>query len=195
MANNAIQDFKAQLTGGGARSNLFKVTLAFPEIDGVDPQLADKASFLIKSAQLPASLIANITIPFRGRQLQVAGDRTFEPWAITVINDTNFDLRNAFEAWMNGINAHEANTGLSDPEAYSADLQVDQLDKAGESIKTYVFRGVWPSAVSAIDVSYDAENTIEEFGVEFQVTWWEGSDGTDGDVGGISPTEPEAPTD
>ena len=128
---------------------------------------------MIKAAQLPSSVIAPITVPFRGRQLQVAGDRTFEAWGVTVINDTNFALRNAFERWMNGINAHAANTGLIRPTSYQADLAVEQLNKDGAVLKKYDFRGCWVSSISAIDLSYDAENTIEEFGVEFQVTYWE----------------------
>lgn len=170
MANNRIDDFKAKLVGGGARNNLFRVTCNFPDYADGDSEIG---SFLIKSAALPASTIAPITVPFRGRQMQVAGDRSFEPWNITVINDTDFSLRDAFERWMDGINAHRENTGLADPLEYQADLLVDQLDKEGTVIKQYVFRGCWPTVVSAIDVSYDAENTIEEFGVEFQVTYWE----------------------
>jgi len=170
MANLGINDFKAKLVGGGARNNLFKVTANFPAYAAGNVELA---SFLIKSAQLPASLVAPITIPFRGRQLQIAGDRTFEAWGVTVINDTNFQLRNAFERWMNGINAHSANTGETNPAQYMADLAVEQLDRQGQVLKRYDFRGCWPSAVSAIDVSYDSENTIEEFGVEFQITYWE----------------------
>ena len=170
MANLGINDFKAKLVGGGARNNLFKVTANFPAYAAGNVELA---SFLIKSAQLPASLVAPITIPFRGRQLQIAGDRTFEAWGVTVINDTNFQLRNAFERWMNGINAHAANTGETNPSQYMADLAVEQLDRQGQVLKRYDFRGCWPSAVSAIDVSYDSENTIEEFGVEFQITYWE----------------------
>jgi hypothetical protein len=170
MANLGINDFKAKLVGGGARNNLFKVTANFPAYAAGNVELA---SFLIKAAQLPASLIAPITIPFRGRQLQIAGDRTFEAWGVTVINDTDFQLRNAFERWMNGINAHAANTGETNPSQYMADLAVEQLDRQGQVLKRYDFRGCWPSAVSAIDVSYDSENTIEEFGVEFQITYWE----------------------
>jgi hypothetical protein len=170
MANLGINDFKAKLVGGGARNNLFKVTANFPAYAAGNVELA---SFLIKAAQLPSSLIAPITIPFRGRQLQIAGDRTFEAWGVTVINDTDFQLRNAFERWMNGINAHAANTGETNPAQYMADLAVEQLDRQGQVLKRYDFRGCWPSAVSAIDVSYDSENTIEEFGVEFQVTYWE----------------------
>ena len=170
MANLGINDFKSKLVGGGARNNLFRVTANFPSYASGNVELA---SFMIKAAQLPSSVIAPITVPFRGRQLQVAGDRTFEAWGVTVINDTSFALRNAFERWMNGINAHAANTGLIRPTSYQADLAVEQLNKDGAVLKKYDFRGCWVSSISAIDLSYDAENTIEEFGVEFQVTYWE----------------------
>lgn len=170
MAILGVDDFKSKLTGGGARSNLFKATVNFPGYAGGDVELT---SFLIKAAQLPSSVIAPITIPFRGRQLQIAGDRTFEPWTITVINDSTMSVRNAFERWMNGINQHNNNTGLSNPTDYQADMVVEQLNKAGEVTKRYDFRGTFPTNVSSIDVSYDSENTIEEFTVELQVQYWE----------------------
>jgi hypothetical protein len=172
MANLGINDFKSKLVGGGARNNLFKVTCNFPGYAGGNVELA---SFMIKAAALPASNIAPITVPFRGRQIQIAGDRAFEPWAVTVINDNSFDLRNAFERWMNGINAHEQNTGEVNPATYMSDLAVEQLDRQGSVLKRYDLRSCWPSNLTAIDLSYDAENTIEEFGVEFQVTYWESS--------------------
>jgi hypothetical protein len=170
MAILGVDDFKAKLVGGGARSNLFKVTCNFPGYAGGNPE---QAAFLIKGASMPASTIAPITIPFRGRQLQIAGDRTFEPWTITIINDVNMDVRNSFERWMNGINQHNANTGLSNPTEYSADMLVEQLNKEGEVTKQYNLRGCWPTNISAIDVSYDSENQIEEFTVELQVQYWE----------------------
>lgn len=172
MAILGVDDFKSKLVGGGARSNLFKATVNFPAYAGGNVELT---SFMVKAAQLPASIVAPITVPFRGRQLQIAGDRVFEPWTITVINDTNMEVRNAFERWMNGINQHQANTGLTNPTDYQADMIVEQLDKSGEVTKRYDFRGTWPSNVSAIDVSYDSENTIEEFTVELQVQYWESS--------------------
>ena len=128
---------------------------------------------MCKGAGLPASVIAPITIPFRGRQLQIAGDRVFEPWTITVINDTNFSVRNAMERWMNGINEHTANTGLVNPVDYQADMIVEQLNKAGDSVKRYDLRGLFPTNISQIELSFDAENQIEEFQVEFQVQYWE----------------------
>ena len=170
MSNTSIADFKSKLTGGGARNNLFKVTCNFPTFAGGDSELT---SFMIKAASLPASLIAPIIIPFRGRQMQVAGDRTFDPWQITVINDTSMPIRNAFERWMNGINAHVENTGLANPAEYSVDMAVEQLSKTGETTKKYDFRGVFPTVVSPIDLSYNAENNIEEFSVVLQVLYWE----------------------
>jgi hypothetical protein len=170
MAILGVDDFKSKLTGGGARSNLFKATVNFPGYAGGDVELT---SFLIKAAQLPSSVIAPITIPFRGRQLQIAGDRTFEPWTITIINDVDMNVRNAFERWMNGINQHNNNTGLSNPTDYQADMIVEQLNKAGEVTKRYDFRGTFPTNVSSIELSYDTENTIEEFTVELQVQYWE----------------------
>ena len=164
-----VDDFKAKLKGGGARSNQFRATVNFPAYAGGDAELT---SFMCKAAQLPASVMNVIEVPFRGRQLKIAGDRTFEPWTITVLNDTGFEIRNAMERWMNGINAHTANTGITNPGLYQSDLVVEQLDKDGSVLKSYTFRGCFPTNVAAIDVSYETE-AIEEFTVEFQVQYWE----------------------
>lgn len=170
MAILGVDDFKSKLIGGGARPNLFKATVNFPAYAGGEVELT---SFLIKAAQLPASTIGTINVPFRGRQVLIAGDRTFEPWTITVINDIDFKVRNAFERWMNGINQHAANTGLTNPVDYQADLQVAQLDKAGNEVKVYNFRSTFPTALSAIELSYESTDVIEEFTVEMQVQYWE----------------------
>jgi hypothetical protein len=170
MAILGVDDFKSKLVGGGARPNLFKATINFPAYAGGDVELT---SFLCKAAALPASNITPVVVPFRGRQLQVAGDRTFEPWTITIINDTDFKIRNAFERWMNGINQHSANTGLTNPVDYQADMSVAQLDKAGNEVKVYNFRGTFPTNVSSIELSYDSTDVIEEFTVELQVQYWE----------------------
>ena len=140
MAILGVDDFKSKLVGGGARANMFKVTCNFPSYAQGDVELS---SFLIKGAQMPSSVVAPVPVLFRGRQLQLAGDRTFEPWTITIINDTGFEIRNAFERWMNGIS------------------------------KQYDLRGCFPTNISAIDVNYDSENTIQEFTVELQVQYWE----------------------
>jgi hypothetical protein len=170
MAILGVDDFKSKLRGGGARPNLFKATVNFPGYAGGDVELT---SFLCKTAQLPGSIMNLIDVPFRGRQLKIAGDRTFEPWTVTILNDTDFSIRNAMERWMNGINAHQANTGLTNPIDYQADLIVEQLDRDGDTLKTYNFRGCFPTNVSPIDVSYETVDTIEEFTVEFQIQYWE----------------------
>ena len=171
MAILGVDDFKSKLTGGGARANLFKATVNFPSF--VSTSDVELTSFLCKGVQIPSSVIAPITIPFRGRQLQMAGDRTFEPLTLTIINDASFVVRNAFESWANGINNFAENTGLSNMNDYICDVVVEQLNKAGETTKKYEFRGCWPSNVSTIDLNYDTENTIEEFTVELQVQYWE----------------------
>jgi len=170
MAILGVDDFKAKLRGGGARPNLFKATINFPAYAGGD---VETTSFLCEAAQLPGSTITPIIVPFRGRQLKMSGDRSFEAWTPTIINDTDFVIRDSMERWMNGMNAHSANTGLTNVVDYEADLLVDQLDKDGSIIKTYNFRGCFPTAVSPIDLSYASESEIERFTVEFQVQYWE----------------------
>jgi hypothetical protein len=170
MAILGVDDMKAKLVGGGARPNLFKVTMAFPSYVTANVELA---SYMCKASSLPASTVAPIEVPFRGRQLKIAGDRTFDPWSVTVINDTDFNVRNSFEQWMNGINQHQENTGLTQPSSYMADMIVEQLDKDGTVKKTYNMRGTWPTSLGAIELSYETGDTIEEFEVELQVQYWE----------------------
>jgi len=170
MAILGVDDFKAKLRGGGARPNLFKATINFPAYAGGDVEVT---SFLCEAAQLPGSTVTPIIVPFRGRQLKMAGDRTFDSWSPTIINDTDFVIRDSMERWMNGMNAHSANTGLTNIVDYEADLLVEQLDKDGSIIKKYNFRGCFPTAVSPIDLSYASESEIERFTVEFQVQYWE----------------------
>ena len=170
MAILGVDDMKAKLVGGGARPNLFKVTMAFPSYVTANVELA---SYMCKATSMPASTIAPIAVPFRGRTLQVAGDRTFDPWSVTIINDTDFNVRNSFEQWMNGINQHKQNTGLTQPSSYMADMIVEQLDKDGTVEKTYNIRGTFPTNLGAIELSYESENAIEEFEVELQIQYWE----------------------
>ena len=170
MAILGVDDFKAKLKGGGARPNLFKATINFPGYANGNVELT---SFMCRAAQLPASVMSEIIVPFRGRELKIAGDRTFEIWSPTIINDTDFAVRDAMERWMNGINAHSANTGLSSPILYEADLFIEQLDRDGTSLKKYTFRGAFPQAISPIDVSYAAVDDIERFQVTFQYQYFE----------------------
>ena len=185
--DRTLDAFKGKMVGGGARPNLFECELFFPDeaipVNSSKDEIADKSRFLVKAAQLPASNIAPILIPFRGRNLKIAGDRTFEPWTITIINDVDFKIRTAFERWMNLINKHEDNAGLTDPTAYQKDLFVRQLGRASLEggtptsasqlpvLKMYKFHGTFPTNISDIALSYDSSDTIEEFSVELQVQW------------------------
>jgi hypothetical protein len=174
-----LQNFKSNLTGGGARPNLFRVDLDFPSAvltaSGTNSNAANLQRlgyFMVKAAALPASQVGVIEVPFRGRTLKVAGDRTFEPWTITVVNDTNFSLRNVFETWVNSINQSVRNVGIQNPADYQKDMKVNQLNREGNAIKAYQFYGCFPTNVSAIDLAFDTNDTVEEFTVELQVQWW-----------------------
>ena len=170
MAVLGVDDFKSKLRGGGARPNLFKATINFPAYADGDAELT---SFLCETAQLPGSNMGTIIVPFRGRQLNMAGDRTFAEWTVSIINDTDFAVRNSMERWMNGMNAHSANTGLASPVAYEADLKIEQLDRAGASVKEYIFRGAFPTDLGAIDVSYATNDEIERFTCTFQYQYFD----------------------
>ena len=177
--NRSIADFKGKLVGGGARPNLFEVTI--PKLPNGITWDGDTFRYMCKAASLPASTIANIDVPFRGRIFKVAGDRTVDVWSITVINDEDFKLRNAFEEWMDLIAKLDNNLGATSPDAYMVDAEVLQLgrgstkasqDSSGNEnvvLKEYEFIDIFPTSVSAIDLSYDTGDTIEEFTVEFQV--------------------------
>jgi hypothetical protein len=179
-----ITDFKSKLSGGGARPNLFEVVLSFPAAAPADNAVLDKARFLVKAANLPASNVAPIDVPFRGRILKIAGDRTFDTWTVTIINDTDFSIRSAFEKWMNTINRVSDNTGITNPELYQADAYVYQLDRYGSALRVYHFYDVFPTQISAIDLAYDAGGDIEQFTVELQVQWWEAIKGNGPSAGG-----------
>ena len=181
-----ITGFKSKLAGGGARPNLFEVELAFPDAINIDNDVKEKSRFLVKAASLPASNIAPIDINFRGRILKIAGDRTFDTWTITVMNDVDFAIRNAFELWMNQINKLSDNTGTTNPAEYQPDAYVHQLDRDGSTLRTYKFHDVFPTNISAQDLSYETTDTIEEFTVELQVQWWEAIKGVGANVGGDS---------
>ena len=174
-----ISQFKSQLIGGGARPNLFEVELTTLPAGIAWP--SDNFRYMCKAAQLPASVIANIDIPFRGRIFKVAGDRTIEPWSITVINDEDFRIRKAMEEWVDRIAKLENNLGATDPSAYMVNAKVFQLGRgatvssstnAGDRnavLREYEFIDIFPTSVSSIDLSYDSSDTIEEFVVDFAV--------------------------
>jgi hypothetical protein len=186
-----LSQFKNKLAGGGARPNLFEVSIpSFPSAIGDrvwrtgSGREANQFKFLCKAAQLPASTITEIPAPFRGRILKVAGDRTFDVWTVTVINDEDFQLRTAFETWMNTMSKLNDATGVTNPASYMTDAYVTQLGRGrvanatrntgGQSseLRTYKFYDIFPTEVSAIDLSYENTDTIEEFTVTFQVQYF-----------------------
>lgn len=170
MAN--INDFKAKLSGGGARSNQYKVVMPFPGYAQVGGEIEDLA-FLCQAAELPGMEISKIEVPFRGRAIKIAGDRTIADWTIKVINDTNFKLRNAFERWMNGINNMTDNEGLTNPVDYQVDAFVDQLDRNGNTIKSYTLRGVFPTSLNAIPLDYAAKTDLSETSITLAYQYFE----------------------
>ena len=168
----SITDFRAVLQGGGARGNQFKVTMAFPGFAGVGEE-SRVMGFLCKATNLPGQTLGEVAVPFRGRVLYIAGDRVFETWTTTVFNDTDFLVRNAMERWMNGINAMSDNSGLENPSDYQIDASVDQLDRAGDSIKVYSFRGLWPLTIAPIELTYDGNDAVEEFEVTYRYQFFD----------------------
>jgi len=200
ISTKSISDFKSQLTGGGARPNLFEINVSLPptaegfleDIQGIggdakmDNDGQTEFRFMCKAASMPASNVASIEIPFRGRLLKVAGDRTVDPWTVTIINDENFRFRKVFENWAQNIAQYADASGLNTPSSYYGSADIYQLGRSksgkqsanGQSstdartIARYKMEDIFPTAVSAIDLSYDTENTIEEFTVDFAVNYW-----------------------
>ena len=172
----------------GVRPNMFQVDITFPGTVEADQTLV---SYMCKSAALPASNIGVIEVPFRGRTVKIAGDRTFDNWSATFINDKEMKSRSYFEQWLNQINTHKANTGeIQDPTAYGRSVVIRQLEKdnspAGSELRSYKLWYAFPISTSAIDLAYDSNDQIEEFSVEFQYSYWtvgDDSDTTAGDSG------------
>ena len=162
-----IDDFKANLIGGGARANQYRVTITPPSgiAIGLDVR---RTSFLVTASQLPASTLGEIAVPFRGRTIFVSGDRPApETWTVTFMNDTDFMIRNAMELWHNGINDFANNTGVINSADYQTDLIVEQLDRDDTVLKSYIFGSAYPLTIGAIDLSNEEATEIETF----EVTW------------------------
>ena len=179
--NRNIQEFRSRMTGGGARSNLFEVEISFPDGLGINESLvSDKVPFLVKAAEIPASNLGNIPVPYRGRVLPIAGDRTFDPWTVTVINDTDFLIRDAMEKWSNSINDIQTAQGTINPEVYQKSARVFQKSREGngpsdteKDLRIYKFEGIYPNVVSSIPLDFGATDQIEEFQVTFNYLFYE----------------------
>lgn len=178
-----IQRFRASLTDDGARASLFDIRLTFPAIVGTGGtapgsfgSAQQQVTLKAKSSSLPGDTVSSIGVNYFGREIKVAGNRSFTDWSFTVINDEDFVLRNGFERWMSGINSHVSNLRLSGmlqgDGGYQQDAYITQYGKTGDVIKEYKLVGCFPTDVSAIDVDWGADN-IEEFAVTFAYQWWE----------------------
>ena len=187
-----IQTFRDKLTGGGTRPNLFEVKIAVPPMLKDEVVDQDIMTFMVKAAEVPAANIGNIPVPFRGRVLPVAGDRTFDPWTVTVINDLEGDaknVRNFMEVWSNSINDLEFDGGVTNPASYQSIAKVFQLGRTAKAqkeigttgaggggkykvLRAYEFFGIYPNSVSAIPLDYGATDQIEEFQVTFNYIFW-----------------------
>ena len=186
-----VERFRDKLKGGGTRPNLFEVEITPPPMLGKEVVEDDVMRFMIKAAEVPAANIGNIPVPFRGRVLPVAGDRTFDPWTVTVINDLEGNVknvRNFMEVWSNSINDLQFDGGVTDPEQYQSNAKVFQFGRTAKAqdriegkqagdgnyktLRAYKFEGIYPNSVSAIPLDYGATDQIEEFQVTFNYIFW-----------------------
>ena len=185
--SRSITNFRDRLVGGGARPNFFEVNITIPESVSKLGDVDTDMRFMVKAAEIPAANLGNIPVPFRGRVLPVAGDRTFDPWTVTVINDAQFNIRDAMEQWSNLINDLQFDVGDINPADYQTKAEVFQLSrqsqgsggqsagKGGEiiqTLRTYNFEGIYPNEVSSIPLDYGATDQIEEFQVTFNYLFW-----------------------
>ena len=186
FSKRSIIAFRDKLTGGGARSNLFEVNIHLPSgVEDPSGGFGEDIRFMTKAAEIPASNIGNIPVPFRGRVLPIAGDRTFDPWTVTIINDQKFNLRDVMEQWSNKINDLQFAGGDINPADYQTKAEVfqlgrnsknDGLDMTGSEpipvLRQYDFEGIYPNVVSSIPLDYGATDQIEEFQVTFNYIYW-----------------------
>ena len=181
MAN--IADFKSQMIGGGARPNQFRAELTFPSFVTLGAVAGQRAQFLCKAAQLPASTIETIPVLFKGRPVNFADEHTFQPWTVTIYNDTTFGIRNALEQWQSGIQNYDTTNGRVNPSDYQVDLSIHQLDRNGAIIKTYKFVDAFPTSIGAIGLDYEQQNAIEQFDVEFTYNFFTSATGASSGFG------------
>ena len=195
MATSNVSTFLKTI-GQGVKPNMFAASIKFPDSMENTPQGGDLdlTSILCKSAALPGSNLGVIEVPFRGRTVKIAGDRTFDTWTATFFNDKDFKLRSFFEKWANEINTHEANTSPlftpSQSDGYMADLEIEQLEKdgseTGSTLRKYTLRYCFPTNVSPIDLAYDSNDQIEEFTVEWQYSYFQAEAGSRSGVSGMN---------
>jgi hypothetical protein len=174
---------RSQLALGGARPTLFQVQFFNPATSVADV----KVPVMVNAASLPASTLGTINVPYYGRVVKMAGDRTYDPWNVTIINDEDFLVRDALETWSTAINSAEGNVrgfGTSASSAYKSDAIVTQFSKTGVAIRQYTFIGIYPSQISPIELNWGAMDQLESFQVTFQYDYWEVTGGITGNAGG-----------
>ena len=176
---NKLSEFISNFDKGGARANLYKVTVKIPDADTEDTK---RISFLCKAASIPAATIGEVPVAYRGRQFKVAGDKTFEPWTLAVYNDSEYNTRNACEKWSQLIQAQGGNYTATDKlpiTAYAIDATVEQLGRDGKVVATYTLHHAWPSNIGAIELSYESNDAVEEFELTLSYSWWTSEDGAE----------------
>jgi hypothetical protein len=181
MAFN-INEIRSQLTFGGAKASLFQVEITNP-INGIAKL---KVPLLVQAAQIPESTLGTIEIPYFGRKVKIAGDRTFASWTVTVMNDEDFLIRNSMEQWMASINSHQGNLrqlGTAATASYKSQAQITQFSKTGAPLRVYNFNGLYPSSIAAIGMDWSTTDSIETFDVTFEYDWWNVSSGITGNGG------------
>ncbi len=179
MPNPSVNAFLSNFQGGGARPNLYDVVITFPAIQNAIAA-ATKLNFTCRAAALPPSVMQPVDVPYMGRIVKIAGDRTFDDWVVRVFNDNDFIVKNTLEKWSNLINAHEGNIaapGWTNPRNYLTHALVSQLDREGRIKKVYKMEGIFPVRVGEIQLGYDINNQVEEFDVVFAVNYWTSEDG------------------
>ena len=179
-----VQDFRAQMNFDGARPNLFQCELTFPTFTALASQAQPKYTFMARSGQLPGSTVNPVPVFYFGRELKFAGNRVFSDWTVTIINDEDFIIRDAFERWHSGMNSHVANLRAPEFEkgdgGYQQDGFITQYGKDGSEIKRYKFVGMFPIDISPIEMDWGSNDMIEEYAVTFAYQWWEHATGNNG---------------
>ena len=172
-SRQSIENFKSALANGGVRPTMYEVDISFPQgLVTNQPELTEKAKFLVKASTLPGSQVGVIPVPFRGRKLKVSGDRNFADWSTTIINDTDFKLRKAMEKWAETIANMNFAIGANTMEEYFGTAEVRQLDRLGQQLRVYQFNGIWPANIADIQLSFETQDTIEEYDVQFCIQYW-----------------------
>ena len=173
----------------GTKPSLFMASIDFPALISGGEKAKERSRFLIKATSLPASTLGMIEMPFMGRKIKIAGDRSFEDWETTIINDEKMLMRSAIEKWSDGINGMQSNrsifTDLNGTNGYRTSARVTQLATNGDGIRTYEFHNIWPSSIAALEVAWETVDTMSEFAVTWTYDFYTAKNGTAGTVEGI----------